>query len=152
MNFPAQAIPQHIAKAIALILLSWVGCVHAQEEPDPARATDVPTLDRVEALPPDEEVIDLYRFENPVVVPPNTFAKGYKPPPSLEEISLEHGGLVQYGINMGLAKSWKGIKKVTRMRPQTQAVTARPPPLDEEQLRRAVELCTTAGNDCTGNE
>lgn len=152
MNPRARTVADRVAGVLAWLLLAWTTGVHAQQAPGAASDPDVPTLDRVEALPPEEEVLDLYRFENPVVVPPNAFARAYRPAPSLEEISLEHGGLIQYGINLGLAKSWKGIKEVTGMRPQTQAVTARPPPLDERQLRRAVELCATAGIDCADNE
>ncbi len=50
-----------------------------------------------------------------------------------------YGGYVLYGINQGLLQTWKGIKKVTGMRPYEQPAIARPPPLSEEQMRRAVE-------------
>ena len=152
MNRTAHPLSHRIAPALGSMLLGLTGGLHAQEGTDPTPATSVPTLERVEALPPEEEIIDLYRFENPVIVEPNRFAEAYKPEPSLEEIALEHGGLIQHGINLGLEKSWRGIKKVTGMRAQTQAATARPPPLDEEQLRRAARLCAAPGNDCASSE
>lgn len=152
MNRTAQSLPRRIASGLVSMLLGLAGGLHAQEVADPTPATGVPTLERVEALPPEQETLDLYRFDNPVVVEPNPFAEIYKPEPSLEEIAMEHGGLIQYGINLGLAKSWRGIKKVTGMRAQTQAATARPPPLDEEQLQRAAKLCDAAENGCASSE
>ena len=144
--------PQRIAPVLGSMLLGLAGGLYAQEGTGPTPATNVPTLERVEALPPEEETLDLYRFENPVVVEPNRFAEAYKPEPSLEEIALEHGGLIQHGINLGLGKSWRGIKKATDMRAQTQAAKARPPPLDEGQRQRAAKLCAIPGNDCASSE
>lgn len=128
--------------------MAWMAAGHAyaqQEErpaPDPGVVpAHVQTLDRVQALRPEEEVLDLYRFENPVTVDPNRFDKAYDPGISPEQMALDprYGGYVLYGINQGLLQTWKGIKKVTGMRPYEQPAIARPPPLSEEQMRRAVE-------------
>jgi len=99
----------------------------------------MPTLDKVQALRPDEDVLDLYSFENPITVDPNRFDQAYDPGITPEEMALHYGGYVNYGINLGLLKTWQGIKKVTRMRPYEQPAIARPPPLSEAQLRRAVQ-------------
>lgn len=99
----------------------------------------VTTLDTVQALRPEEEVLDLYTFKNPVTVDPNRFDKAYDPGITPEQMALQYGGYVNYGINMGLLQTWKGIKKITRMRPYEQPAIARPPPLDQAQMRRAVE-------------
>jgi hypothetical protein len=112
----------------------------ASPEPAPPPAA-VTTLDRVQALRPDEEVLDLYTFKNPVTVEPNTFDKAYDPGISPEQMALDprYGGYVIYGINQGLRHTWKGIKRVTGMRPYEHPAIARPPPLTEEQMRRAVQ-------------
>ena len=119
-----------------------------QASPAPAPPTTPPTavttLDRVQALRPDEEVLDLYTFKNPVTVEPNTFDKVYNPGISPELMGKDprdggYGGYVYYGINQGLLHTWKGIKQVTGMRPYEHPAIARPPPLTEEQMRRALQ-------------
>jgi hypothetical protein len=107
--------------------------------PPPAVTAPVTTLDRVQALRPEEEVLDLYTFKNPVAVDPNRFDQAYDPGITPEEMALRYGGYVNYGINQGLLKTWKGIKHVTGMRPYEQPAIARQPPLSEAQMRRAVE-------------
>ncbi|NDK39497.1 hypothetical protein DT603_11650 [Pseudoxanthomonas gei] len=134
------------------LLLVVAGGMQAQEDARTPEADGVPTLERVQAELPDEEAIDLYRFQNPVVVAPSRFAEAYKPGPSLEEISLEHGGLINYGINLGLQKTWWGVKRITGMRPQTQTAVARASPLDEAQLQRAASRCETRSNDCASGQ
>lgn len=135
------------ALALACLLLACAGQLRAQDDGGPARGADVPTLDRVQALRPDEE-LDLYRFENPIVIEPNGFAEAYDPGPTPEQVALLHGGYINYGINLGLKKSWNGIKKATGMRAETQAAIARPPPLDDAQMRRAATLCAIGGMAC----
>lgn len=138
---------------------AWLLCIvgelanqsHAQEAASPPEVPPpvpgapithppVTTLDRVQALRPEEEVLDLYTFKNPIAVDPNRFDKAYDPGITPEEMALDphYGGYVIYGINMGLLKTWQGIKKVTGMRPYEQPAIARPSPLTEEQMRRAV--------------
>ena len=144
----SRLLARHPAPALAGILLTFAGQLHAQETDDPAPATDVPTLERVLAVLPDEEALDLYTFMNPVAVEPNRFEEMYDPPPSPEEIAMQHGGLINYGINLGLQKSWQGIKKVTGMRAEIQSAVARPPPLSEEQIRRAAAVCANGNGTC----
>ena len=133
------------------LLLAFCGPLRAQENSEPTMS-HVPTLEQVQALPPEEEALDLYRFENPVTVEPNAFEKVYDPGITPEEMALEHGGYIHYGINLGLYKSWQGIKKVTGMRPETEHATARPPPLSEAQLLRAAKFCDTQADDCAATD
>jgi hypothetical protein len=127
--------------------MAWVAAGHASaqqvEQPalDTSVSASVPTLDHVQALRPDEEVLDLYTFDNPISVDPNRFDKAYDPGISPEQMALDprYGGYVIYGINQGLLQTWKGIKKVTGMRPYEQSAMARPPPLSEAQMQRAVK-------------
>ena len=144
--------PHRVAQVIGGLLLTVAGGMQAQEDARTPQADGVPTLERVQAVLPEEETIELYRFRNPLVVEPSRFAEAYKPGPSLEEISLQHGGLINYGINLGLQKSWGGIKRITGMRPQTQTAIARASPLTEEQLQRAARRCETRTNDCASGE
>ncbi|WDS34966.1 hypothetical protein [Pseudoxanthomonas sp.] len=125
-------------------LLALAGSASAQQAGDPSQPVPalpvVRTLEEVRALPPDEEeVLDLYRFENPITVDSNRFDKAYDAGISPEEMALHHGGYINYGINRGLYETWKGFKQLTGMRPYEQPAIARPPPLTEDQMRRAAE-------------
>ncbi|WCE05965.1 hypothetical protein [Pseudoxanthomonas sp. JBR18] len=105
----------------------------------------VPTLGQVQALAPEDtqEALNLHAFRNPVTVDPNTFSKSYDPGISPEEMALKYDGYVNYGLNMGLLQTWKGIKRVTGMRPYEHPASARPPPLTQAQMRRAVQALET---------
>ena len=137
-----------LCRALSCLLLFFSGQLHAQPASEPPLEANIPTLDHVQALPPEEEELDLYLLRNPVTVEPNVFEKAYDPGISPEEMALEHGGYINYGINLGLYKSWQGIKKVTGMRPDIQPGIARPPPLTDAQMRRAAKFCTEAQNAC----
>ncbi len=139
-------------RMLACLLPAFAGHLHAQQASGLPPGMDVPTLEHVQALPPDEEILALDRFENPINIEPNRFDKVYDPGITPEEIALEHGGYINYGINLGLYKSWQGIKKVTGMRPETEHATARPPPLTEAQLRRALMVCEDGGNACPARD
>nr|WP_306994334.1 hypothetical protein [Pseudoxanthomonas winnipegensis] len=80
----------------------------AAPPPGLSAGSDVPTLGEVKALPPEEgEVLDLYRFRNPIQVDPNPFSKAYQPPPSVKDIS-ESGGYVAYGLSKLVGAAAKG--------------------------------------------
>ena len=82
-----------------LLLAGWAGAAAARQDAHPpavpgpdvpaagtaladaATAERVTTLGEVRAVAPDEDV-DLYRFRNPVQVPPNRFDRAYRPPPA----------------------------------------------------------------------
>lgn len=137
-----------IAPVLAYLVVS--GPAHAQQPAasasqaaqSAASAAPVTTLDKVQALRPDEEILDPYTFKNPISVDPTRFDKAYNTGITPEQMGRDprdggYGGYVNYGINMGLLQTWKGIKQLTHMRPYEQPAIARPPPLDEEQMRRA---------------
>jgi hypothetical protein len=108
----------------------------------PSVSAEPTTLDTVRALRPEEEVLDLDGFQNPITVEPNRFNDTYDTGISPEQMALDprYNGYVNYGINQGLRRTWDGIKQVTGMRPEQTPATARPPPpLDEAQARRAIE-------------
>jgi hypothetical protein len=144
-----------------LLLAGWAGAAAARQDAQPpavpgpdvpaagtaiadaATAERVTTLGEVRAVAPDEDV-DLYRFRNPVQVPPNRFDRAYRPPPSVKEVS-EGGGYLMLGIYAAAGLVAKGIDKLGSGPAQVQSAIARPPPqLSEDELRRAA-ACATAG-------
>lgn len=129
MTAPAQdiATPAQAAKPAA--------AAEAPSTPAPL----ITTLEEVRALPPDEEQLDLYKFDNPIKVDPNTFSKSYHPPPSPKEIS-ENGGYLLYGVAKLIGAVAKALPKVPGVRGQVQPAVARPPPLDAEQMNRAARI------------
>ena len=63
--------------------------------PDSGQAS-IPTLEEVRALPPELDVVDLYR-RNPIQLAPNMFDRSWSPPPTVEEVSLQ-GGYIYLAI------------------------------------------------------
>ena len=102
--------------------------------PDSGQAS-IPTLEEVRALPPELDVVDLYR-RNPIQLAPNMFDRSWSPPPTVEEVSLQ-GGYIYLAINYGLYQAGQGLKHLTGARDHVQHAFARPAPLTEAQLRRA---------------
>jgi hypothetical protein len=126
-----------------IALLALAGPAAAQQTGDPPNVVPAPplvqTLEEVHALPPDEEQLDLYKFDNPIKVQPNTFNKSWSPPPSPKEIS-ENGGYLLYGLGLLVGKATKGLHGIPGVRAQVQPAIARPPPLDLEQMDRAARV------------
>lgn len=131
-----------------LVLVAWPLMLSAQaqqftKEPAPAPpiSAEPTTLDAVRALRPEEEVLDLDAFQNPITLERNRFDQAYDTGISPEQMALDprYNGYVNYGIHQGLRRTWEGIKQVTHMRPEQTPAIARPPPaLDEGQARRAL--------------
>ncbi|MCC4596532.1 hypothetical protein NRY95_22115 [Xanthomonas campestris pv. phormiicola] len=139
---------------VAAALLGAVVQVHAQQaDPAPAASDrNIQTLDEVRALPPDvEQPLDLYRFKNPVSAQPNRFDKDWRPPPSVEQVS-QGGGYLALGIYYVAGKAARGLHTLTGAPDQVQPAIARPPPLDDAQLRRAAELCAAQHPDCAARQ
>ena len=82
---------------------------------------------------------DPFAFRNPIEAEATVFSRSWDEPPSLEEIGMR-GGIVQIGINKGLQLAAKGIRKLPGWQNQIVDAEARPPPLDEAQLARAIRL------------
>jgi hypothetical protein len=119
----------------------WLVAAPAMAQ-DPATATDdaqATTLDTLIVRPEPEEVLDLYRFENPVDVAPTAFERRWKEPPSLEQLG-KNGGIVPVLAGLAAQGIQAGARKIPGWKEPRQAVVARPPPLDEEQQARALRL------------
>lgn len=149
-----------------VVLLAVAGSAWSQQVPQPEAEADVTavapaasaasadsnvtTLGEVRAVPPDEAPpLDLYGFKNPVTVEPNRFDKAYRPPPSPEQIS-NSGGYLMMGIYYAIGAAAMGVHKLSGGPDQIQSAVARPPPLTEEQMRRAATMCSTSGERCEG--
>ena len=110
----------------------------AQDAPPPEEASAT-TLDTLVVRPEPEEVLDLYRFENPVDVEPTVFGRSWKEPTSLEQLG-KNGGIVPVLAGLAAKGIQAGARKIPGWKEPMQAVVARPPPLDEEQQARALRL------------
>lgn len=97
------------------------------------------TLDTLIVRPEPEEVVDLYRFENPVDVEPTVFGRSWKEPTSLEQLG-KNGGIVPVLAGLAAKGIQTGARKIPGWKEPRQEVIARPPPLDEEQSARALRL------------
>ena len=72
----------------------WLAATPALAQ-DPAGAEDpsATTLETLTVRPEPEEVVDLYRFRNPIEVEPGTFERSWREPTSLEQLG-KNGGIV----------------------------------------------------------
>lgn len=137
-----------IAASDALRLLCFalactaMGGAKAQDSDQDATApprVDATTMDTVHVTAPRPEVLDLDRFKNPIEPKPSVFDRTYREPPSLEEIG-QNGGVVPLLVGYLAQKVAKGASKIPGWKDREQAAIARPPPLTEEQMQRAVRL------------
>lgn len=124
----------------ALMATLWLVAAPAMAQeattpPDPAATT----LDTLIVRPDPEEVVDLYRFENPIDVEPTVFGRRWKEPTSLEQLG-KNGGIVPVLVGLAAQQVQKGARKIPGWKEPEQPAIARPPPLDEEQAARAVRL------------
>jgi hypothetical protein len=110
----------------------------AQEAPTPEDPSAT-TMDTLVVRPDPEEVLDLYRFENPIEVEPTAFSRSWKEPTSLEQLG-KNGGIVPVLVGLAAQQVQKGARKIPGWKEPRQAVIARPPPLDDEQAARALRL------------
>jgi hypothetical protein len=124
----------------ALMATLWLVSAPAMAQ-DVATTTDpaATTLDTLTVRPDPEEVVDLYRFENPVDVAPTVFSRRWKEPTSLEQLG-KNGGIVPVLVGLAAQQVQKGARKIPGWKEPEQPATARPPPLDEQQAARALRL------------
>ncbi len=123
----------------------WLAASRAMAQ-DAAGVDDTPrddasatTLDTLVVRPDPEEVVDLYRFRNPIEVEPGALDERWSEPPSLEQLG-KNGGIVPVLVGMAAQQVQKGARKIPGWKEPVQAAVARPPPLSEEQAARALRL------------
>ncbi len=125
---------------------------HAQDPADAAGAappaTELAPLKVIGRRP------DPFAFRNPVEADTTIFDRDWDEPPSIEEIGMR-GGIVQIGINKGLELAARGIRKLPGWQNQVIGAQARPPPLEQAQLDRALRvqgrIALPAEEDAEGN-
>ena len=117
-------------------LITWPAMAQEAPAPDDPSAT---TLETLTVRPDPEEVLDLYRFENPVDVEPTVFERSWKEPVSLEQLG-KNGGIVPVLAGLAANGVQAAVRKIPGWKEPVQAAIARPPPLDDEQAARALRL------------
>lgn len=130
---------------VALTCLAACGA-KAQDSDQGAPAPhpgDATTMDTVHVTAPRPEVLDLDRFKNPIDPKPSRFDRSYREPPSLKEISL-NDGVIPLLVGYVAQKVAKGASKIPGWKDREQPAIARPPPLTEEQMERALRLQESA--------
>lgn len=112
---------------------------------DPAKEASIAadgnatTLDTIHVTAPRPEVLDLDRFKNPIDPKPTMFDRSMHEPPSLEEIG-QNGGVIPLLVGYLAQKVAVGASKIPGWKDREQPAVARPPPLTEAQMQRAVRL------------
>ncbi|MBD9436704.1 hypothetical protein IB223_11440 [Pseudoxanthomonas sp. PXM03] len=123
-----------------LMAALWLAASHAMaQQAATTDDTSATTLETLTVRPDPEEVVDLYRFENPVDVAPTVFSRRWKEPASLEQLG-KNGGIVPVLVGLAAQQVQKGARKIPGWKEPEQPATARPPPLDEQQAARALRL------------
>ena len=123
-----------------LMAALWLAASHAMaQQAATTDDTSATTLETLTVRPDPEEVVDPYRFENPVDVAPTVFSRRWKEPASLEQLG-KNGGIVPVLVGLAAQQVQKGARKIPGWKEPEQPATARPPPLDEQQAARALRL------------
>lgn len=98
----------------------------------PAPDQPLRTLEAIEALRPEVDWTP-----DPFARRPNAFDNRFGRGPTPEEIALQQGGYLMYGITQALARGGRWLNRVTGGPAQIQHAQARDVPLDDEQIARA---------------
>ncbi len=122
-----------------LVASLWLAAAPANAQGAPPPDVPATTLETLTVRPEPEEVVDLYRFRNPVDVQPGAFGRHWKEPTSLEQLG-RNGGIVPVLAGLAAKGIQTGARKLPGWKEPMQSVTARPPPLDDGQAARALRL------------
>lgn len=109
-----------------------------QQTPAPSY-DDATTMETIRVTAPRPELLVLDRFEDPFAPPPTVFDRVWHEPRSLEQIGMD-GGVVPLLVNYAAQKVTAGARRIPGWKGPIQAAIARPPPLDDAQVRRALQL------------
>jgi hypothetical protein len=100
---------------------------------------DATTMETIRVTAPRPERRELDRFENQFAPQPTVFDRVWHEPRSLEQIGMD-GGVVPLLVNYAAQKVTAGARRIPGWKRPIQAAIARPPPLDDTQVRRALHL------------
>ena len=122
----------------------------APEEAPPevaASPQDAPTeFEPVRVTAPRYLVEDPFALKNARPVEDTVFNRSWREPVSAESIGMQ-GGIVALAIGYAIDRTGAGIRKLPGWKLQIQHATARPPPLQDEHMQRALRLQQTGGLD-----
>lgn len=105
----------------------------------PAQRNDAPTLDTVRVTAPRLRMEDLYRSKPIQRTPPTVFDRAWREPVNLKKIGDE-GGVVPILVRYASKQVTAAARKIPGWKGPDQPAIARPPPLDDTQMRRALRL------------
>lgn len=128
--------------ACLILFLATVPNAMAQEPDQQTPASpydDATTMETIHVTAPRPERLELDRFEDPFAAPPTVFDRVWHEPRSFEQIGME-GGVVPLLVNYAARKVTAGARRIPGWKRPIQAAVARPPPLDDAQVRRALQL------------
>jgi hypothetical protein len=125
-----------------LLVLSCAALLGAIAKPTPAQdaatgtlasGEDATTLDTIRVIAPAPRMEELYRSRPLERTPPTVFDRAWREPISLEEIG-NRDGIIPVLLDYAARKLAGGTGAGAR------GAVARPPPLDEQQMERALRL------------
>lgn len=125
--------------ALCLLTLDAGAQARLEQPVVPKPADDATTLETIRVTAPRPETLDLYHFKNPVGWKPSAIDCVYDAGPSLEERALANGVSI-VGVNQTLKVAPPQAKRKAGCKSPERPAIARPPPLTEEQMQRAVRL------------
>ena len=138
-----------IPRLVALLCLAPLGAIApsspAQDAAVEASARgDATTLDPVRVVAP--RMDDLYRSRPPERTPPTVFDRAWREPVNLKKIG-DQGGVIPLLVNYAARKLAEGARKLPGWKGPDQPAIARPPPLDERQMDRALQFRQELGEE-----
>ena len=126
-----------------LAFMSLCFGVHAQDtqvSQEGIAKADVTELESVRVIGRRQQ--SLYRSKPVERTPPTVFERDWREPINLQKIGME-GGLVPLLVRYASQQATKAARAIPGWKTPVQPAIARPPPLDETQMRRAAELQAT---------
>lgn len=108
------------------------------EAPAPIQE-DATTLETIRVTAPRLQISDIYVSKEIIFTESTVFDRAWREPVNLKKIGDE-GGVVPLLVNYAAKKVAQGARKLPGWKGPDQAAVARPPPLDEAQMQRALRL------------
>src|SRR5688500_7788116 len=96
-------------------------------------------METIRVTAPRPELLVLDRFEDPCAPQPTIFDRVWHETRSLGQIGTDGGGVPLLG-NHAAQSGTAGARRIPGWKRPIQAAVARPPPLDDAQVRRALQL------------
>lgn len=138
---PRRAVAHRLTAAMLLCL-----AVQPATAQQPVQDDDTTTLEAIRVTAPPQTMEDIYRSKPVERTAPTVFDKDWREPVNLKKIGDE-GGVVPILVRFASKQITKGARKIPGWKPPVEAAVARPPPLDEAQVQRAMQLQASSEGD-----